>query len=92
MMPDQLAPYAEQHPAAPAGWEPLATLPITAHRLPIEYLCENKWDTRQTLGVSNLDFVCFRPPIAWRPLKEGPLHDWYWAEKERRANTVAAYD
>jgi hypothetical protein len=68
MMPDQLAPYAEQHPTAPEDWEPLATLPIAKFRVPIEYLCEDD-STRMALGVTNLDFVCVkRPkvPKAWR--------------------------
>jgi hypothetical protein len=91
MMPDQLAPYAEQYPTAPDGWEPLATLPIAKFRAPLALLLKDGKTQRQ-LGISNLDFVLFRNhPVAWRHLTEGPVYDHYWAMKERNANLVAAY-
>jgi hypothetical protein len=66
MMDYQLAPYAEKHPTAPDGWEPLASLPIKEHRAPIEYLL-NDGNTKMTRGVTNLDFVIYpEKPVAWR--------------------------
>ena len=66
MMDYQLAPYVEQHPTAPDGWEPLASLPIKEHRAPIEYLLSDG-ATKVVQGVTNLDFVIYpQKPVAWR--------------------------
>lgn len=84
MIESELAPWVEKYQFAPEGWEPLAALPIKREAL-VEYLLADD-STRQTYGVSNLDFVTPLPrkvPTAWREVTNGPLYEW-WVDRLMR--------